>query len=82
MRRAIQSECDGEFANSDGTWRLPSRVPGVPNCLYTIMGEDGKVHDYAVLRSESKKEVEPFVVRCVALEFRVGETVATSWTAA
>lgn len=64
MVRGIHSNCHGEFMNCDGTYRIALRVYDGPDCLYCVMGEDGKVQDYAALRSESRPEVLPFFKRC------------------
>eukprot|EP00752_Nemacystus_decipiens_P012352 g10949.t2 len=63
MRRAIQSECDGEFLNVDGTWRIASRVVGMPDCLFFLLGEDAKVHDYGAVTGEHKNFLRPLYER-------------------
>lgn len=63
MLREIHSLCDGEFLNMDGTWRIGSRVLDSPDCLFFLLGEDGKVHSYGAVRSESKDELYPLFQR-------------------
>ncbi|CAB1102665.1 unnamed protein product [Ectocarpus sp. CCAP 1310/34] len=63
MRRVIQAECEGQIVNMDGTWRIGLRVPGVPACLYFLLGENAKVHDYGAITSESKSELRPLFMR-------------------
>ncbi|CAN0306689.1 unnamed protein product, partial [Ectocarpus sp. 6 AP-2014] len=64
MRRGIQVECKGEFFNMDGTWRIGLRVPGVPACLYFLMSETSKVHDFGAITCESKAQLRPLFMRC------------------
>lgn len=75
MRRVIQAECEGQIVNMDGTWRIGLRVPGVPACLYFLLGENAKVHDYGAIKSESKSQLRPLFMRCAVLKFGAKQTV-------
>lgn len=66
MVRGVHSNCDGEFVNVDGTWRIGSRVLLGPDCLFFLLGEDAKVHDYGAVGSESRRELLPLYKRCAS----------------
>lgn len=70
--RELHSICDGAFLNVDGTWRIGGRVLNGPDCLYFLLGWDGKVHDYGAFASEARRELLPFLTRCEKLKSSVG----------
>lgn len=64
MRRELIAEVGGEFLNMDGTFRSAGKVMDDSSCLFFVMGQDGKVHTYGAVKSESQKEIYPLVSRC------------------
>lgn len=69
MIRLLHSNGYGLFLNVDGTWRIGLRVLHGPDCLFFLMGEDAKIHDYGAFTSESHRELCPFFTRCKNFKF-------------
>ena len=59
----VQAMSLGRGASSDGTFRLMQRTKTDGRVLLLIIGDDGTVVSYYVLRSESWPELEPGLER-------------------
>ncbi|CAN0138034.1 unnamed protein product [Ectocarpus sp. 4 AP-2014] len=79
MHRELHSLVDGQFVNADGSYRLVGRVNHDAQCLYSLMGEDAKIHAYGALKSESKVETFALYTRYAERRRRSGTLTTLQW---
>ncbi|CAM9973685.1 unnamed protein product, partial [Pylaiella littoralis] len=79
MHAGVVAQAGGQIINCDGTFRIAGRVLDDANCLYFVLGERGKVHAYAAVKSESKGELLPLFTRYAERRERSGTSGTLQW---
>lgn len=85
MKREILGQFSGQIIKTDTSFRVAGRTmttSGVSGLCFAL-GEDGKIHRYGAVKSESEEQLYPLFQRCVsifvALRFVIVQSHARQW---
>ena len=62
----IISQGSGAFISMDSTFKVAGRVQSEASAIFFVMGEDGKIHAYGGIQTESAAEILPLLRGCVS----------------
>lgn len=69
MLREVLGNSSGQIVRSDTSFRVAGKTmtTSAVKGLAFQLGEDGKVQRYGGVKSESRKKINPLLVRCVSI---------------